>query len=177
MLWLVEDFVEGGVLDDLARVHHEHPVGDLGDHAEVVGDDDDGEVALAIEPVDQLQDLGLDRHVERRGRLVGDQHVGFERQRHGDHDALPHTAGELVRVEPCSPVGVGDADRPQQLDRLGLGFLLGDVAVRADHLGDLVADAIDGVQRAHRVLEDHRDLLAADVPQLIVVSPLISRPR
>ena len=41
--------------------------------------------------------------------------------------------------------------------------------MRPDHLGDLVADAIDGVQRAHRVLEDHRDLLAADVTQLIVV--------
>ena len=57
----------------------------------------------------------------------------------------------------------------KQLDGARPGFLLGDVAVRADHLGDLVADAVDGVQRAHRILEDHRDLLAADVAQLVVV--------
>ena len=38
-----------------------------------------------------------------------------------------------------------------------------------DHLGDLVADAVDRIQRAHRILEDHRDLLAADVAQLVVV--------
>ena len=44
--------------------------------------------------------------------------------------------------------------------------------MRVDHLGDLIADAIDGVQRAHRVLEDHRDLLAADVAQLVIVEPV-----
>src|SRR3981189_185951 len=41
--------------------------------------------------------------------------------------------------------------------------------MRADHLGDLVADAIHRVQRAHRVLEYHRDLFTADVAQLVVV--------
>ena len=40
-----------------------------------------------------------------------------------------------------------------------------------DHLGDLVADAVDRVQRGHRVLEDHRDLFTADVAQLIVIEP------
>ena len=33
-------------------------------------------------------------------------------------------------------------------------------------LGDLPADGVDRRQRRHRVLEDHRDLAAADVPQL-----------
>ncbi len=44
--------------------------------------------------------------------------------------------------------------------------------MRPDHLGDLIADAIHGVQRGHRVLEHHRDLLAADVAQLVVVEPV-----
>ena len=44
--------------------------------------------------------------------------------------------------------------------------------MRPDHLDDLVADAVDGVQRAHRILEDHGDLLAADVAQLVVVEPV-----
>src|SRR6476646_1837660 len=41
--------------------------------------------------------------------------------------------------------------------------------MRPDHLRDLVADAIHGVERGHRILEHHRDLLAAHVTQLVVV--------
>jgi hypothetical protein len=32
------------------------------------------------------------------GRLVGDQKLGVGGEHHGDHDALAHAAGELVRV-------------------------------------------------------------------------------
>ena len=38
------------------------------------------------------------------------------------------------------------------------------VEVRPDRLDDLEADRVDRVQRRHRLLEDHRDLLAADAP-------------
>src|SRR5919199_1875687 len=44
------------------------------------------------------------------------------------------------------------------VERLGLA----DPLVRADLLDDLVADAMYGAQRRDRVLEDHRDLRAAD---------------
>jgi ABC-type dipeptide/oligopeptide/nickel transport system ATPase component len=40
------------------------------------------------------------------------------------------------------------------------------VRVRADRLDKLVADAVEGVQRGERVLEDHRDLVAPDRTQL-----------
>ena len=33
-------------------------------------------VPLALDPADEFQDLRLDRHVERRRRLVGDQQIG-----------------------------------------------------------------------------------------------------
>ena len=45
-----------------------------------------------------LEDLGLDRDVECRGRLVGDQHLGVVGDRHRDHHALAHATRELVRV-------------------------------------------------------------------------------
>ena len=45
-----------------------------------------------------VEDLGLDGHIERGGRLVGDQDVGVQHQGHGDHHPLPHTSRELVRV-------------------------------------------------------------------------------
>jgi hypothetical protein len=40
--------------------------------------------------------------------------------------------------------------------------------VRQDLLGDLAPDAVHRVQRGHRVLEDHRDLLAADLAQIVL---------
>ena len=49
---------------------------------------------------DQLQNLRLDRDVERGGRLVGDQELGRAGERHRDHDALALAAGELVRIIP-----------------------------------------------------------------------------
>ena len=40
--------------------------------------------------------------------------------------------------------------------------------MRPDRLDDLVADLVEGVQRRQRVLEDHRDVVAADLAQLVV---------
>ena len=51
-----------------------------------------------LEVLEQVDDLRLDRHVERRDRLVADDEVGLERERAGDADALPLAARELVRI-------------------------------------------------------------------------------
>ena len=48
--------------------------------------------------VEEAQHLRLDRDVERRDRLVGDQELGLHRQGAGDADALPLAARELVRI-------------------------------------------------------------------------------
>ena len=40
--------------------------------------------------------------------------------------------------------------------------------MRLERLANLAADGQHGVQAGHRVLEDHRDVLAADRPQLVV---------
>ena len=83
----------------------------LGDHAEVVGDQDHRRAELALQLDDQLEDLRLDGDVERRGRLVGDQHLGIAGERHGDHGALAHAARELVRVFLGALLRLGDADQ------------------------------------------------------------------
>ena len=71
------------------------------------------------EPVTQrgqlLQDLPLGDHVQRGGRLVHDHDLRLQRQRHRDHDPLPHAARQLVRIA-AQPVGA-DADQVQQLGR------------------------------------------------------------
>ena len=44
---------------------------------EVVGDEDHRQPEVALELLEQLEHLGLHHHVERRGRLVGDQQAGL----------------------------------------------------------------------------------------------------
>ena len=99
----------GALLDLAAGVHHHHAVGDVGDDAEVVGDQDDRGPEPARELAQQVEDPRLDRHVERRRRLVGDQHLRVAGERHRDHHALPHPARELVRVLVDAPLRGRDA--------------------------------------------------------------------
>ena len=67
-----------------------------------------------------------------------------------------------MRIFIHAPRCVGNADEPEQLDRARARSLLGDVAVRLNRLDQLRAHLVEGVQRRERVLEDHRDLVAAD---------------
>ena len=67
--------LRGAVLDALAAVHDQDVVGQLGDDAEVVGDDDDRGAELLLQVADQVEDLRLHGDVERGGRLVGDQQL------------------------------------------------------------------------------------------------------
>ena len=65
MLRVAEDVEHRAVLDFFAAEHHEHVVGDLGDHAQVVRDEDDRHAALVAELAEDVENLGLDRDVER----------------------------------------------------------------------------------------------------------------
>jgi len=68
-----------------------------GDEA-LVGDEEQREAKLLLQILQQVDDLRLNRDVERRDRLVADDQFGLGRERPGDADALALTAGELVRI-------------------------------------------------------------------------------
>ena len=86
------------------------------DDAEIVGDQQDRGAGLAPELAQQVENARRDRDVEAGGRLVGDQQLRRGGERHGDHHALAHAAGELVRVLPRAPLRLGNADQRQHLD-------------------------------------------------------------
>ncbi len=159
---LREDRFRRAGFDLVAAVHHEHAVGHLGHHAHVVGDEEHAHLHLGLQFADELEDLRLDGHVERGGRLVGDQQRWLARQCHRDHHALAHAARELVREAVEHVLRFGDAHQFEHAQRLGArgGTVL--VLMDRDGLGDLVAGGEHGVQRGHRLLEDHRDVGAAD---------------
>src|SRR5260221_1695808 len=166
-----EELVDRRGLDDLAGIHDGDAVGDRGDDAEIMGDEDHRHAIGGFELGEEREDLRLDGDVERRRRLVGEQQLGAAGEGHGDHHALPHAAGELMRVVGEALPRRGDLDLIEQLERGGIGLAAAHVAMIVQRLGDLEADGEHRVERGHRLLEDHRDAVAADLAHLLLVEP------
>ncbi len=134
-----EDLADRAFLDDPAAIHHHHAVGHLRDDRHVVGDEQHRHAVLALQAVDQGEDFGLDRDVERGGRLVGDQQPRLAGHRHGDDDALAHAAGKLMRILPSRRSGSGMRTFVQQLERARPRGLAGKARVRAQAVGRVAA--------------------------------------
>ena len=78
-------------LDQLAGPQHADPVRHLVDHGQVVADEQAAEAQLLLQGPEQLEHVGLHRHVERAGRLVGDHQAGLAAPGRGP--ARPAAAG------------------------------------------------------------------------------------
>ena len=123
---------------------------------------------LLCEILQQIQDLRLDRDVERRRRLIGDNEFRLAGKRHRDHGPLAHTTGELVRISADSQGRIGHTHPAEQIARLGQRRGPGCAAVLVDRLADLQADRQRRIERTHRLLENHRDAIAAHASDLVV---------
>ncbi|MNX98889.1 hypothetical protein D3C86_1313150 [compost metagenome] len=151
-----------------ALLHYPHALRERTHQVQVMGDQHHRHAELGLEVAQQIQDLGADGHVERRGRLVGQQQLGPAGQRHGDHRALALAARQLVR-EAVEPVGgVADAGALEQCDGTVARGAAVQAFVQRQRLHDLVADGVKRVQGRHRLLENHGDLGPADAPHLAV---------
>ena len=56
----------------------------------VVGDQQHAHAAAGLQIGEQIENLGLDGHVQGRSRLVGDEHFRVASQGDGDHHPLLH---------------------------------------------------------------------------------------
>ena len=163
-----EDLLRRAVLDEPPPVHHRDPVGDVGDHPHVVGDDHHPDVLFLAQGPHEVEDLGLDRDVEGGRRLVGDDHVGLRRERERDHHPLAHAPRELVGVLLHAELGLGDPDLPEEVHGAPPRGRLARPEVEVDGLDELLLDGLEGVQARQWVLEDHPDPLAAELALLRV---------
>ena len=75
-------------LDDLAEVHDRDAIGDVADEREVVRDEEVREPEVALERLEQVDDLRANRDVECRDGLVEDDELRVQRQRAREADAL-----------------------------------------------------------------------------------------
>ena len=67
MPWIGEELLGCRFLDEAAGVHHSHAVGHFGDDSEVVGDEQKREAEPLLKITQQVENLCLDRDVERGG--------------------------------------------------------------------------------------------------------------
>src|SRR3972149_3639157 len=72
-----------------------------------------------------------------------------------------------MRIFVDAPRGQGNADLIQHSDRIVEGYTLAHAAVQFQRFGDLEPDREHRVQARHRFLENHRDLVAADLAHLL----------
>jgi hypothetical protein len=161
-----EKRVARALLHQFAGIHHADAVGIFRHHAEVVGDQQHAHLPLGLEPAQHVEHLRLDGHVERRGRLVGDQELGLARQRHRDHHPLAQPAGQFERIAVEPARRIRHAHGIEQPARGVARGLPGEPAVQRQCLADLLAHLDDRIQRQHRLLENHRHLPAAHAPHV-----------
>jgi len=93
---LLEELSDRGNLHDSPSVENGHPIGDLPDHCEVVGHENEREGEPFAEVHEKIQYLGLYGKVQGRNGLVQDQELGLDRKGAGNPQPLALPSAELV---------------------------------------------------------------------------------
>src|SRR5208283_4179437 len=122
---------------------------------------------LLPQVIEQVENLLLDGHVKRSSWFVGNEQLRTVDDRHGDHDALPHASGKLVRITAGATLRFWNSNVAHAFNSAVPRFGFGDLVVRQYCLRDLVADAHHGIEGGHRFLKDHGDARAAKPAKLL----------
>jgi hypothetical protein len=152
---------------DFACVVHRDEICHGADDAEVVRDEDDRGAFLALEFFEESEDLGLKGDIQGGGGFIGDEDFGVAGEGDGGHHALALPSAELVGEFFGGTFGGGNLNLRQAFDRFFSRFLPGHMAVEDQSLGNLVADAHDGVQAGEGVLEDNGDVFSSYLAHLL----------
>ncbi len=124
-----------------------------------MADEEIGEIVLLLQIAQEVDDLRLHAHVERRCRLIEHDEAWLQHHGAGNGDALALAAGELVRIAPA-----GQRIEPDLLQRPAdtlVALLVGErPLVHLQPFGDDVADRHARAERAVGVLEHDLQLVA-----------------
>ena len=133
-----------------------------------MGDKQHAHIQLPLQFTQQRQNLRLHRHIQCSGRLIGNQQLRLGQQRHGDHHPLAFPAGKLVGeiVEPGSRLT--DTDPIKHAENLTTCRRTTQPAMQRQHFIQLLLHGVQRIQRYHRLLKNHCDLVAANRPQSLL---------
>ena len=95
---MLEDLLRHAAFDDAAVLHDDRSVGEITNDRKIVRDEQVGQTEPVAQIFEKVDDLRLDRDIQRRNGFVTYDDLGLERQRAGNGDALPLTTGKLVRI-------------------------------------------------------------------------------
>ena len=90
--------MRGCELHHAPEIQHQYALAQLPHQRQIVTDEQQAHVRLALQVREQGHDLLLGRDIQRTDRLVADKQTGSEDRGAGDADTLALSAGELVRV-------------------------------------------------------------------------------
>ena len=149
-----ENLIGRAALHYPAEVHHDDTVREVAHDRKIMADEQQRRAVVPLDVHQQAGDGGLNGDVERRNRLVGDDHFRIAGERPRDADALLLAARQLART------ALGEIARQlddiEQLADPCLDFVrIALHAKFADDPANLSADRVAGVQSVKRVLEDH----------------------
>ena len=153
------DLVRRPDLTELPEKHDAHAVCQIPHDGKVVADEQKGQLAGGLQLLQQVQNLILHRHIQRRDRLVADDEARVRGDGPRDADALALAAGKLVRK--AGKEFLRNADRLQQPAH-PRGRLISALAQLPglNRLGNQVPHRHPGVQGGVRVLEDELHLFS-----------------
>ena len=169
--WIGQQVLRRPLLHHLAGIHDENPRTHIGDHPEIMADQDHRGAQARVQLAQQIEDLRLDGDVERGGRLIGDQQCRLIGKPHRQHHPLAHAAGELMRIRPNCPIRRRHPHPSQQFDRPRPGGHGAKPPMRRHRLHQLPRDPQHRVERGHRVLKHHRDFAPAHRPYRRLIEP------
>ena len=143
-------------LHNLSKIHHDDAIRNIAHNPQVMGDEEHRKPEALLQIRKQIDDLSLNRHIQRRDRLVRDQHLRIHNKSTGDADPLALPARE------CGWTPVQNFLRhPHHLkDLLRLLFIIF-LFTEMIHGEDLIkhgADRHSRIQRGIGILKDHLHL-------------------
>jgi hypothetical protein len=95
---LPEQLGDRRLFDNAAGIHHDDTLREFSNHAKIVRNQHHRHTQFLAQVAQQFQHLGLNRHIERGGRLIRNEKTRLTGNRHGDHRPLPHAAGQTMRI-------------------------------------------------------------------------------
>jgi len=143
---VVENRVDGALLDNFSLLHHRHPIGDPSNHAQVMTDKQHRHAKAALQVRQQIQDLSLNGDVQRRGGLIGDQQAGTVGDGHGNHHPLTLPPGELMGESPQTTGRLRQPHHLQQLDDAIPGDGRTEPLMNPQGFADLLFNGVQRVQ-------------------------------
>ena len=155
-----------GVFDNLPGVHDGDMICHVEYHSQIMRNQGHPHISFSRQTFEQNQYLPLNGHIQGCGRLVSDQKLRRTRQRHGDHNPLPQTAGKLMRVFTQPLTRNGESHGHKKLHRPFPCFSAGNPLMLQHRLHHLPAYREHWVKRGHGLLKNHTDLSSSDCAQL-----------